>query len=125
MSAVPEAVPDMLAVEPPAASCHERTRSAVLNILVAEGFGIALSGYLLRRPDIGTLFRAPDVVRQLLLEALMVLAVGSYLWRRVWSSRGSLRDPVRRARRFYLAHVIAAVFASFAIPLGFIYGLLI
>ena len=37
--------------EPAAAACLERTRSAVLNVLVVVGAGIAASGWVLGRHD--------------------------------------------------------------------------
>jgi hypothetical protein len=115
----------MTALEPPAAACLERARSAVLNILVADGTGIAFSGFLLRRPDLGALLRAPEIVRQALLGSLMALAVISYALRRVWASRSALSDPARRAKRFHRGHVVAAAVGSLAVPLGLVYGLLI
>jgi hypothetical protein len=115
----------MVVLESPAVACLERTRAVVLDILVADGIGIAISGSLLRRADIGFLLRAPDIVGQMLLGTLMALAISSYVWRRVWSGRAALRDPARRARRFYLGHVVAAAIGALAVPLGFAYGSLI
>jgi hypothetical protein len=103
-------------------ACLERTRSAVLNILMADGIGLAVSGVLLRWRDRGALFRASDATRRTLLGALFALVVASYLTRRIVGRRSSLRDPGPRARRFFRAHVVAAAIGALAIPLGFTYG---
>jgi hypothetical protein len=115
-------MPEMSDREPAALATLERTRSAVLNILVAEGLGIAASGFLLRWRDRGALFRAHDQVRQGMLGGLLILVAASYLARRVLGSRSALLDPARRARRFFRAHVISALIGSLAVPLGLAYG---
>src|SRR3954451_22445400 len=107
---------------PAASACLGRTRSAVLNILVAVGVGIAASGLLLRWRDRGALFRAPDGIRQAMLGALLALVVASYLGRRILGRRSTLRDPARRAARFYRAHVVSAALGALAVPLGLVYG---
>jgi hypothetical protein len=109
-------------LEPGALACLERTRSAVLNVLVAVGLGIAVSGLLLRWHDHQALFRASDAVRQALLGGLLVLAVVSYLCLRIGARRSRLCDPTRRGARFYRAHLLAAGVAALAIPLGLVYG---
>jgi hypothetical protein len=112
----------MNALEQAALACLERTRSAVLNILVADGIGIAASGLLLRWRDRGALFRAPDVARQAMLGGLFAVVVASYLCRRFLARRSVLRDPAGRARHFFRAHVASAALGALAIPLGLAYG---
>ena len=102
-----------------AADCLDRTRSAVLNVLIVAGMGIAASGWLLRWRDRWALSRLPNSVGQGMLAGLLVLAVSSYVVRRAVSGRSALRD---KASRFYLGHVVAAVLASLAVPLGLAYG---
>jgi hypothetical protein len=109
-------------LEPPAVACLAKTRSAVLNILVAVGAGIAVSGLVLRWRDRHALHRAPDLARQGMLGALLVLVVASYLIRRIAARRSALRAPEGRCRRFYWAHVLAALMGAVAIPLGLAYG---
>jgi hypothetical protein len=115
----------MSALEPAAEACLEKTRAAVLNVMVLAGFGIAVSGLLLRWRDRGALWRASEGVRQGLLVALFVLLVASYAVRRVGTSRSALRDPGRRCRRFFRAHVLSAVLGALAVPAGLVYGWLI
>jgi len=108
-----------------AADCLDRTRSAVLNVLVVTGTGIAFSGWLLRWRDRWAVFRSPDSVGQGMLLGLIGLAVASHLARRLLSGRGALRDPARRGLRFYRGHVLAAALAALAVPLGLTYGWLV
>jgi hypothetical protein len=56
--------------EPAALACLERTRRAVLNILMAVGGGIAISGLLLRRRDRSALTRASNGFRRAMLGGL-------------------------------------------------------
>jgi hypothetical protein len=112
----------MSSLEAAALACLERTRSAVLNILVLDGVGIAVSGLLLRWRDRGALFRAPDGARQAMLGGLLALVVASFLCRRILARRSALRDPARRARRFFRGHVVSAALGALAVPLGFVYG---
>jgi hypothetical protein len=108
--------------EPESLAILERTRSAVLNVLVAVGVGIAASGLILRWRDRFALFRATDRVRQAMLAALLVLVVVSYLCRRVLGRRSLLRLPEHRAERFYQSHWVSAAVGALAIPLGLVYG---
>jgi hypothetical protein len=108
--------------QPAVLACLERTRSVVLNILVAVGCGIGASGLLLRWRDHTALLRASDVTRQALLSGLLVLVVASLLCLRIGASRRALRDPARRTARFFRAHVLAAALGGLAIPLGLVYG---
>lgn len=124
-------MPDLdrgLAAAPPSATaaCLDRTRSAVLNVLVVVGAGIAASGWVLGHHD-------PDVpipwslltTRRASLVGLMGLIAGSYLILRVVAGRESLRDPRSRARRFFRGRVAASGVAALAIPLGFAHGWLL
>jgi hypothetical protein len=112
----------MTHLEPAALACLQRTRNAVLNILVAVGVGIALSGLVLRWRDRSALSRAPEWVGQALLGGLLVLVVTSYLCVRLGARRSSLRDPAHRGLRFSRAHQRAALVGALAIPLGLVYG---
>jgi hypothetical protein len=122
-------VPTVNAPEPapaPAeAACLERTRSAVLNVLVAVGCGIAVSGLLVRWRDRWALERSSEATGRALLLGLAALVVLSYATRRALAGRAALRDPVHRASRFYLGHVLSATVAALAVPLGLAYGWLV
>jgi hypothetical protein len=108
--------------QPAALACLERTRSAVVSILVAVSCGIGASGLILRWRDRTALLRGSDGTRQALLGSLFLLVVASFLSKRVIASRRALRDPARRAARFFRAHVLAAALGALAIPLGLVYG---
>jgi hypothetical protein len=100
-----------------------RTRSAVLNVLVVVGGGIAASGWILGRHD-------PDAAlpwgtmktRQIAFGSLVALVAGSYTTLRVLTGREALRDPEKRASRFFRGRVAASIVGALAIPLGFAYG---
>jgi hypothetical protein len=104
-------------------ACLERTRSAVLNVLVIVGGGIAASGWILGRHD-------PDAAlpwgtlqtRQLALGSLVGLVAASYATLRVIAGREALHDPKKRASRFFRGRVAASMIGAVAIPLGFAYG---
>jgi hypothetical protein len=112
--------------EPAAIACLGRTRSAVLNVLVLVGAGIAASGWVLGRHD-------PDAVlpwglertQRAFMAGLLVLGGFAYVLLRVGSGREALREPARRASKFFKARVGAAALAGLAVPLGFAYGWLI
>lgn len=106
----------------PAAACLERTRSTVLNVLVAVGVGIAISGLVLRGRESVMTFQAPAAVRRGLIGSLLVVFTVSYASRRILGSRTALADPAQRDARFYRAHVVSAAIGALAIPLGFVYG---
>jgi MFS family permease len=112
----------MTALEPAAERCLDRTRSAVLNVLMVIGAGIAISSLILRWRDRGAIWRAPDELGQGLLAGLFLLVVTSFITRRAGASRSRLHDPRRRASRFYWAHLSSAVIGSLAILLGLCYG---
>lgn len=112
----------MSTLEPAAVACLERTRSAVLNVLVGAGALVAASGWLLRERDHWDAFRAPGAVRRGLLGGLLLVVFASYGVRRVMGSRSSLRAPEHRATRFFRAHVISAAIGLVALPLGLAYA---
>ena len=113
---------DRPGLEPAAESCLDRTRSAVLNVLVFVGAGIAVSGWALGRRDRGALLWDPDLARRVSIVVLLTLLVASRVAQRVGSGRAALRDPMQRARRFRRSHVLAALIGAVAVPLGFGYG---
>jgi hypothetical protein len=117
-----ERPPTPTALEPAAADCLERTRTAVLNVLVAAGTAIAISGWVLRWRDRWMVERAPAAVGQALLSGLAAVAVLSYATRRALAGRGALRDPEARTARFWRGHVLSAGVAALAVPLGLAYG---
>ncbi|MGE3820834.1 MAG: hypothetical protein AB7I30_15580 [Isosphaeraceae bacterium] len=109
-------------LEPAARDCLERTRSAVLNVLIAVGLGIATTGLLIRWRDGWAAIRASDTVGRGLLGTLAGLLVLSVVIRRIGAGRESLRDPATRARRFLISHVASASVGALAVPLGLAYG---
>src|SRR4051794_10619551 len=92
--------------EPAATACLERTRSAVLNVLVVVGAGIAASGWILGRhdPD-AALPWGPERTGRAFMAALLVLGGFAYLLLRVGSGREALREPAQRASKFFKAQV--------------------
>lgn len=107
-------------------SCLARVRSAVLNVLVLDGLGIAISGWgLSRRDQLGPGSAWIDRIApsnrtgMLVIGGLIFLA---YLLIRVGSGRAALKDPAKRGTRFFRSRVFAAGIASIAIPLGFLAG---
>jgi hypothetical protein len=103
----------------------ERTRSAVLNVMVVAGLGIAVSGVVVGRRVV----LAPPLPRReaeaVGTGALVALIFAGFLVRRVLGARARLRDPATRPGRFYRAHVLGAAIGALAVPLGFAYGYLI
>jgi len=112
----------MTSLEPAAGACLERTRSAVLNVLVGVGLAIALSGVALRARDRWAPVRVSEPVRKGILGGLLAVVVTSYTVRRVMGSRTALREPEQRGTRFFRAHLLSALIATLAIPLGLAYG---
>lgn len=107
-------------LDPAALHCLERTRSGVLNVLVAVGLVVALSGALLRgREAAANMGRAGGA----LLGVLIVIFVLSTVLRRWLGRRARLREPSSRGGRFYWGHVVPALVGSLAAPLGLVYGL--
>jgi hypothetical protein len=112
--------------DPSATACLDRTRSAVLNVLVVVGAGIAASGWVLGHHD-------PEAplpwgilaTRRASFLALGVIIAVSYFILRVVTGRELLRDPCLRGTRFYRGRVATATIAGLAIPLGFAHGWLL
>ena len=100
----------------------ERTRAAVLNVLVASAIAVAVSSLLLRWRDGWALFHAPASLRRGLLASLFILTMVGYAARRVLIYQTRFGDPATRPSRFLKAHVVAAVIGSLAVPLGVAYG---
>ena len=118
-----EAGPDGLGRDPATVACLDRTRSAVLNVLVAVGSGIAASGMILGRHDAtGPLPWGALKTQRAALAALIGLVALAYMILRIGSNREALRDPGGRAGRFTRSRVAASVVAGLAVPLGFAYG---
>jgi hypothetical protein len=114
------------ALDPASRACLARTRSAVLNVLVAMGLTIAVSGWLLHtRAAADQRPQPPKSVHLGLMTGLLVLGTASYLSRRLMGRRSALREPSRRARLFFWSHVLPALLAALAAPLGLAYGWLI
>jgi hypothetical protein len=125
MTVNPGPAPNQTALDREAAACLERTRSAVVNVLVAAGTGIAISGLLLRWRDRWAVDLAPASTSRAFTAGLVALMALSYATRRAVAGRGALRDPLRRAGRFYLGHVLSAALAALAVPLGLAHGWLV
>jgi len=111
-----------MSLAPSDADWLDKTRSTVLNLVVAAGFGIAFSGGLLRWRDRWAVSRAPASVGYGLTVTLIALGISSYLVRRTLSGRGALRDPETRGARLFRGHVASAALAVLAVPLGLAYG---
>jgi hypothetical protein len=105
-----------------ARTCLERTRSAVLNVMIGAGVAIACSGLILRWRDQAAAFRASEGTRRAMLAGLLGLGVASYLTRRIGTALTASTEMSRRASRFYRSHVVAAVVGALAVPLGLAYG---
>jgi len=114
--------PEQLPAAPSWAVCLERTRSAVLNVLVGVGLTIAIGGWLLRGRAEGRPPPREQWLHKLLMAALIVLAVTSYLIRRSARRPAASEDPGHRQARFYRSHVLSAAIAALAAPLGIVYG---
>ena len=108
--------------DPSALSCVERTRSAVLNVMVVEGAAIALSGWVLGRLEQGALPVDRTQAWRVSIAGLFAILLSSRIVLRMAAGRSALRDPARRARRFFQAHVASASLGALAVPLGFAYG---
>ncbi len=109
---------------PPTAdlACCDRTRSAVVNVLVGVSLTIALSGLLLRWRDQWAPVHVSETVRRGMLFALFAIICGSLMARRIIGGRPALHDPGQRATRFFRAHLLSALIAALASPLGLVYA---
>jgi hypothetical protein len=117
--------PDSSSLSPSWRDCLARTRSAVLNVLVAVGFTIAVSGWLLGGRAESPRAQSGKVLHYPLTLGLIVVAVTSYVSRRFMGRHAALSDPGHAERVFFRAHVIPALIAALAAPLGVVYGCLI
>jgi hypothetical protein len=120
MPPIPESPAPARELEPRA--CFERTRSAVLNVLVAVGVMIAVSGAVLRTwplelPPVGS----QAAYRQLTI-LLVVLGAASYAARHILDRQTARAQPSRRIALFFWAHVLPAVLAALGVPLGLYCG---
>src|SRR5262249_5764695 len=106
--------PDSQELDPPLRACLDRTRSAVLNVLLAVGLTIAVSGWLLRcraraeRPPAAHAFHAE------LTLGLIALAITSYTLRRVLGRHAALSRSARPESLFFWSHVLPAAIAALA-----------
>lgn len=112
----------MTELDPPSAACLERTQSAVLDVLVAVGAGILISGLILGGRDRGALLWSERAEGRALQLVLFILIAASIAVRRVLASHSALKHPSERAARFFRAHLLSAVVGALVIPLGFFYG---
>jgi hypothetical protein len=112
-------------LDPSSLDCLQRTRSGVLNVLVVVGLCVAVSGALLRgRGGAGIPAAIDRQSRPFLVGLLVIFSVSTFV-RRLLGLRSRLRDPERRASRFYWAHVIPAILGGLAAPLGLFHGIFV
>ncbi len=114
--------PGAAPADPDLEVCLARTRSAVLNILVGVGLLIAASGWSLRRHAEKRPFAASRNLHDGLLFGLIVVAVCSYMVRRIRLRGSDGEDRSRRTARFFWTHVGSAAVAAVGVVLGFVYG---
>jgi hypothetical protein len=103
-------------------ACLERTRTAVLNVLIAVGSVIAVSGGVLRIRAASQQPPATSGLRRGLSATLIVIAVFSYVTRRMMASHLGYDQAATSQSRFYWSHVAPAIIAALAAPLGLVYG---
>jgi hypothetical protein len=112
-------------LDPASRACLARTRSAVLNVLIAVGLTIAASGWLLRMRAGAAGPQPAGTLHDRLMLLLLALGVTSYLSGRLMGRRAALSDPSRRESLFFWSHVVPALIAALSAPLGLLYGWLI
>ena len=101
--------------------CLVRTRSAVLNVLVAVGLTIAVSGWLLRgRAE--TPWRTAAALHDGLTGGLLALGVASYLSRRIMGARGACSRPGAGGRGSSGRMSARPRSRRLIAPLGLVYG---
>ena len=100
----------------------ERTRDAVMDVLLIDGLGIALSGWALARSGYSVTSFEPYIAQRFAFVPLVILVFASIATRRIWAGRWRLRDPARRAGRLLRAHVASALVGGLAIPLGHVFA---
>ena len=114
--------PNFSPADPEWTVCLERTRRAVLNILVAVGATIALGGWLLRGRAAAQGPPAHPVRLPMMMLSLILLAVASYLTRRLARRHAAKIKPGARQALFYWSHVDSAAVAIFVAALGIFCG---
>ncbi len=125
MRPTPELDPPRLDSGPGPNACVDRTRSHVLNVLVAVGLSIAVSGWVLRkRAETWQPWPATNLSNSL-YAGLIALAIASYASKRLLAARANRAEPSARDRLFYWSHVAPALFGAAAVPLGLAYGWLV
>jgi uncharacterized membrane protein YidH (DUF202 family) len=100
----------------------DRTRSAVLNVLVGAGVGIAASGLLLRGRDTGATRWPKEPARYAAFALLFALIVASVAARRLLTAPKALREPGQRVQRYYWGHLAGALIGALAVVVGFVYA---
>jgi hypothetical protein len=118
----PTPAPESLNLDSAWRDCLTRTRSAVLNILVGVGLSIAVSGWILRGRVDTWQPRPVQVWQKSLTGGLIVLGTASYLALRIMGRRARRARPDRRHSAFFWSHVIPALIAASAVPLGLVHG---
>ncbi len=112
-------------MDPAAVECLKATRSAVLNVLVAIGVAVALSGVVFRGRGREIPVGGPGGLGNALLTGLLLIFAASTVLRRWLGRRSRLREPCSRGPRFYWGHVLPALVGALAAPLGLAHGLLV
>jgi len=118
----PTPVPDSPSHDPSWHACLARTRAAVLNTLVGVGLAIAVSGWLLRGRAETWQPRPTQIWQKSLTIGLIVLGTASYLSLRIMGRQARRADPEQRPSAFFWAHLVPALIAATAVPLGLVYG---
>ncbi len=116
------AAPDSPSHDPEWRACLARTRSAVLNTLVGVGLSIAVSGWLLRGRAENWQPGPPQIWQNSLTTGLAGLGIVSYLMLRIMGRQARRADRARRPSAFFWAHLVPALIAAWAVPLGVVYG---
>jgi hypothetical protein len=94
----------------------------VLNVLVAVGIFVALSGWLLRNRARTEKPPASQALSQELMAAALIVAVISYATRRILTQRMAGARTTPTESLFFWSHVVPALIAAIAAPLGLMYG---
>jgi hypothetical protein len=114
--------PHPIPEDPTWAACLHRTRSAVLNVLVGVGLTIAIGGWLLRGRAEPAQTPLSQWLHHILRPGLLCMAFASYFVRRRARFPPADKDPGHRQSAFYRIHVMSAMIAALAAPLGIVYG---
>jgi hypothetical protein len=106
-------------------ACLERTRSHVLNVLVAVALSIAASGWLMWQRALTWQPRPAKTLSDSLYVVLIAIGAASYISKRLITTRAARAEPGHRDRLFYWSHVAPASIAALAVPIGLAYGWLV